>query len=570
VFRFYRPLVEVLEGRTVPSFMTAASYAVGSNPRSVAVGDFNGDGIPDLVVANYLSLPGTVSVLLGNGDGTFQPARSFGVGVEQPWTVAVGDFNGDGNLDIVTGNGATYGLSVLLGNGNGTFQPARIYEYAPGGRRDVPYSLAVGDFNGDGKQDLAGAGSRGVVGVLLGNGNGTFDAGQAYDTGSDGCLSVSVGDFRGNGHLDLVAANYGNTVSVLLGNGDGTFQAAQNYVVGSNQFFIASVAVGDFNGDGALDIAVADAARSDSTVSILLGNGDGSFQPAQSYAVPGAVGLAVGDFDGDGVADLAVISSNSVMVLRGNGDGTFQAGGTYAVGNNPDYVAVGDFNGDGWPDLAVTNLQSNTVSVLLNAADTPARIRVSSPSSVQAGAPFNLTVTAEDAYGHRAYGYRGTVHFTSTDGGASLPADYTFTAADQGAHTFAGGAILQTAGNQNIGATDTGTGSITGSGTVAVSPAAADHILITGPDHASAGTPFDIVVTIQDQYGNTVTDYTGTVHFMTDDPDGTLPDDYTFTVADAGSHVFSGGITLYADGSQIVVADTEVDTLTGSLVITFG
>jgi hypothetical protein len=143
-------------------------------------------------------------------------------------------------------------------------------------------------------------------------------------------------------------------------------------------------------------------------------------------------------------------------------------------------------------------------------------------------------------------------------------------AADNGVHAFTSGVTLKTAGSQSVTATDTASASLTGSGTVAVTPAAADHILLTGPVSVSAGVPFDILVTIQDQYGNTVTGYTGAVHFTTDDPDGTVPQDYTFTTEDAGSHTFSGGVALYADGSRITVTDTEVDTLTGSLVITFG
>jgi hypothetical protein len=137
-------------------------------------------------------------------------------------------------------------------------------------------------------------------------------------------------------------------------------------------------------------------------------------------------------------------------------------------------------------------------------------------------------------------------------------------------HTFPGGVTLKTAGDQTVTATDATNSSLTGGATVGVTPAAADHILLTGPDSAGAGVPLDLVVTVQDAYGNTVTGYTGTVTFSTDDPDGTLPGDYTFTAEDAGAHTFVGGVTLYADGSRVTVTDTELDTLTGSLIITFG
>jgi hypothetical protein len=181
-----------------------------------------------------------------------------------------------------------------------------------------------------------------------------------------------------------------------------------------------------------------------------------------------------------------------------------------------------------------------------------------------------VTVRAVDPFGQTAVGYTGAVQLSSTDGQAVLPGDYTFTSADAGTHTFTSGVTLRTAGSQTLTAVDTATGSLTGSATVGVTPAAADHVLLTGPDSPSAGTPFDLVVAIQDAYGNTVTGYTGTVTFATDDPDGLGPEDYTFTADDAGAHTFSGGVTLYADGSRVTVADTVVAALTGSLVITFG
>jgi hypothetical protein len=192
------------------------------------------------------------------------------------------------------------------------------------------------------------------------------------------------------------------------------------------------------------------------------------------------------------------------------------------------------------------------------------------PSSAVAGTALTGTLTAKDSFGQTAVGYTGTVHFGSTDGQAALPGDYPFTLGDAGMHTFSSGVTLKTAGSQTVTATDTGTASLTGSAAVAVSPAAADHIVLSGPASASAGVPFDLVVTIEDAYGNTVTGYTGTVTFATDDPDGIVPANYTFTAADAGSHTFLGGVTLYADGSRITVTDTVVDTLTGSLVIPLG
>jgi hypothetical protein len=195
---------------------------------------------------------------------------------------------------------------------------------------------------------------------------------------------------------------------------------------------------------------------------------------------------------------------------------------------------------------------------------------LTAPATATAGTPLDATVQAVDPFGQTAVGYTGTVQFSSSDGQATLPSNYPFTLGDGGVHVFSNGVTLKTAGNQTVTATDTATASITGSGTVAVTAAAGDHLLLTGPVSASAGVPIDILVTIQDQYGNTVTGYAGAVHFTTDDPDGAAPQDYTFTTEDAGSHLFAGEVTLYADGSRITVTDMEVDALTGSLVITFG
>jgi PKD repeat protein len=272
--------------------------------------------------------------------------------------VAVGDFNGDGRQDLAVASDFSNTVSVLLGKGDGTFQTP--VNYAAGSDAD---SVAVGDFNGDGRQDLAvaNAGSNSVS-VLLGKGDGTFQTPINYAVGS-GPVSVAVGDFNGDGKQDLATANqFGGTVSVLLGKGDGTFQTAVNYAAGNGPH---SVAVGDFNSDGKQDLAVANA--DSNSVSVLLGKGDGSFQSAVDYAVgTNPISVAVGDFNGDGEQDLVTANadSNSVSVLLGKDDGTFQTAVNYDTGDLAQSVAVGDFNGDGKQDLAVANTD-NIVSVLL-------------------------------------------------------------------------------------------------------------------------------------------------------------------------------------------------------------
>jgi hypothetical protein len=298
--------VSILLGKSDGTFQAAVDYGAGSNPSSVAVGDFRDDGKLDLVVANDGS--DNVSILLGNGDGTFQAAVNYGVG-SAPTSVAVGDFNGDGKLDLAVVNELSNNFSILLGNGDGTFQAAVNY-----GAGLSLFSVAVGDFNGDGKLDLAVAsGGSDYVSVLLGNGDGTFKTAVQYVAGLEP-ISVAVADFNGDGKLDLAVANYeSNNVSILLGKGDGTFQAAVDYGIGTENYPATpgSVAVGDFNGDGKLDLVVGGVESDNvSVVSVLLGNGDGTFQAAVNYgAGAGQTSVAVGDFNGDGRLDLAAPAS---------------------------------------------------------------------------------------------------------------------------------------------------------------------------------------------------------------------------------------------------------------------
>jgi hypothetical protein len=327
------------------------------------VSDVNGDGRPDLVVANLGS--NTVSVLLGNGNGTFRAQQTFTAGVV-PCSIAAADVNGDGKPDLVVANrNYTSGtVSVLLGNGNGTFQSQQTF--ATGSQ---PVSVAVSDLNGDGRPDLVVANRGGTVSVLLGNGNGTFQTQQTFATGAYP-RSVAVSDVNGDGRPDLIVANFSsNTVSVLLGNGNGTFQSQQTFASGTHPY---SVAVSDVNGDGKPDLVVANS--NSNTVSVLLGNGNGTFQAQQTFATgsyPGSV--AVSDVNGDGKPDLVVATGGSnagiLSVLLGNGDGTFQTQQTFATGSHPYFVAVSDVNGDGRPDLVVANSNSisssATVSVLL-------------------------------------------------------------------------------------------------------------------------------------------------------------------------------------------------------------
>jgi len=380
--------VSVALGNGNGTFQTPTVYPAGTGagfagPAGIAVADLTGDGIPDLIYADYVS--GNVAVRMGNGDGTFGPEETFPTEAGAH-AVSVADVNGDGKPDLVVTDAVANDVSVLLGNGDGTFGPQKVY---PVGTN--PYTLAIAEFGGDGIPDIVTSNRGGnTVSVLLGNGDGTFLPQETFPTGKTP-RSVAVGDFTGDGQVDLVTANLGDdTATVLLGNGDGTFSFGAQQSAPAAPLAPFQVVVADVNGDGIPDIITAN--RPDNSVSVLLGNRDGSFQTKETYATgAGPFSVAVADLTGDGIPDIVTANYEgaSVSVLLGNGDGTFQPHFELPAGSDPYDVKVADLAGDGIPDIIVTNKNDNTVGVLLGNGNGTFQPMVAYPV---ASGPFEVVV----------------------------------------------------------------------------------------------------------------------------------------------------------------------------------
>ena len=331
-------------------------------------GDYNGDGRVDLAVAGAdPSGQGEVEVLLGAGDGTFRAAPPISTGLFSPSSFVTGDFNGDGRTDLAVAEFSSSSgqgeVEVLLGAGDGTFRAAPPISTG----LFSPSALVTGDYNGDGRVDLAVAGAdpsgQGEVEVLLGAGDGTFRAAAPISIGLFSPSALVTGDFSDDGRVDLAVAGADPSgqgeVEVLLGAGDGTFRAAAP--ISTGLFSPSALVTGDYNGDGRVDLAVAGADPSgQGEVEVLLGAGDGTFRAAAPISIglfsPSA--LVTGDFNDDGRVDLAVAGADpsgqgEVEVLLGAGDGTFRAAAPISTGLfSPSALVTGDYNGDGRPDLA--------------------------------------------------------------------------------------------------------------------------------------------------------------------------------------------------------------------------
>ena len=466
------PHFETLEKRellaSAPVMGLLGSYGSGgSTPQSLVAADFNGDDIQDLAVANRNGH--TVSILLGNGDGSFADAVTYGHGGLTPTGLAVGDFNGDTVPDIAVSNYSSNNAGVLIGFGDGTFWNT----LSPGSGGSHPYGVAVGDFNADTRLDLTlanfDASDRGV-GVLSGIGNGTFAGATTFTTPWNAPIALTAGQFNDDTVEDIAVARYygddlGDNTLGILDVGAGSITWFSSGGVGAR-----SVAAADLDGDGREDIVVfnVNVGGETSTVGVLMAEGTDSFAAATTFAPGGLTvslgDVAIGDFDGDGAQDISVTNhtSGTVGILAGNGDGTFADAATFSTGGSgPAALAVADFNGDGLPDIAVANDGSGSVSILLNggaAGDEP-------------------TVTADDA-------------LVTVNEGETAQNSGTFSDADPGDQvtiTASTGAITQDAGNNGgwtwqLGTTD--------------GPDDGQTVTVTATDSegASAATSFELTV----------------------------------------------------------------------------
>ena len=358
--------------RATSCFVDGPTLSTHLGPAPIVIRDFNGDGSLDLAVANGGS--DSVLVFLGDGFGGFGASTTYPVG-SHPAGIVAADFNGDKQVDIAVANSGTLGLpsggtadvSILFGTGGGNFGPAQ--HFGIGDTASHPSSIAVADFNRDGRIDIAlGNYSLRAVSVLLGDGAGAFSLAGTFELIFQNLFSIAVGDFNGDSNPDVVATlDFISAVAVLLGTGTGTLGSPTLYGAGP---FAIGVDVGDLNGDGKEDLAVADQGG---FVSILLGNGLGAFAPFTSFPVEfNPRGIELADFDRDGKIDVAVANSGSgtVSVLLGDGLGGLGPARNFPVGTAPIGIDAGDLDGNGLLDLAVANSVSNSVSILLNAAPT--------------------------------------------------------------------------------------------------------------------------------------------------------------------------------------------------------
>ncbi len=638
----------------IPSYTAAAlTTAVGNGPSQLAEGDFDGDGKLDLAVSNYED--SSVSILLGNGDGTFQPQSTLST-LAKPFGIAVGDLNGDGIPDLVVGNdSADGGLNIFLGNGSGGFTEGIALE---GGH--CPRQPVLADINHDGNLDLVVGNSCGIgVEVYLGKGDGTFAA-PTLLSGSAGVSSLVVADLNGDGILDLAAASQGtDQLDLYLGVEGGGFERAASITLPG----INSLAAADMNSDGKVDLI---AASVTSGIHLLRGNGDGTFAPATVVALGGYSAVAAADLNGDGRPDIIAVTNGAVEVLLADGRGAFQAPKT--LGHAFSYaIALGHFATAGGLNIAMANYAAGQVDVFLPTGTPQATLSTlslsfGSPTLHVTGASQSVTLTntgsaALTGITTRLTGYNradfrrtnncpaalavgskctvnvsfapslvaaecavlqffdnaanspqvvslgngcgmptlqyvqappaslmagssiGTisvgVYFANStlDTGSSASVTVGITGpnsffesqtvtASAGIATFDFSSVpLDLAGQYTETAVSLGLGSAVSTTTVTPLLSSEQMVVARYPSPTYANVPHPFTVSVTDSFGNLIPSYTGTATLTSSDPNAVLtPTPYTFVSADMGTHTFVG--TLLTLGTQTISATDG--TLSGS------
>jgi hypothetical protein len=535
--------VSVLLGNGDGTFQAPRNSAVGSEAMTVAVGDFNGDGLPDFAVNNLAS--NSLSVFTNSGGGNFSLTTILGTS----GNLAAGDFNGDGITDLAAGG------KVFTGHAGIGLQAGTTYALTMA-------SPVAADFNGDGHIDLAGVTGTNVVGVWLNNGNGTFPAPSFISSAGVTFALQANADFNGDGIPDLVSANG----QVALGLGDGRFGDTVTLPLPFGGF----VAAVDADGNGTMDVLANGAGVPAGQAEVWFNSPgyDNRTGGAVGFTVSAPTQIAAGDNTSVTVTAVDALG-NPVPGFLGTVDLDSTPAGSTALNLAGQYTfTAADAGRHTFIFSNVTQVGAGTLSVFAvgmpEATDpltvVPAALNkfvFSAPAAIPAGTPFSFAITAEDKFGNVETGYTGTVHFSAlaNDTQAVLPADYTFTAADGGTHTFTA-TLTKSAGATSpfIAATDVATG-VRSSANIAVTPLAAVSLSMSVAPTTPVNIPAKVVVSALDQFGNVATGYTGTVHFASSDPQAVLPADYTFTAADAGSHTFT--VTLKTAGTQTLsVTDT--------------
>jgi hypothetical protein len=554
VARAIQPVLERMEDRKLFSFTVPISFAPGTTPTAILVGDFNNDAKPDVVQLNAST--STVGVSLGNGDGTFQvPVNSLAGAFGRNFRI--GDFNHDGKLDIAENSGAT--INILDGNGDGSFKLPTTYYVGANAN-----NIGIGDFNNDGCDDVVTASFEygGTSQLFLNDGTGALLPPRNLAIGSLGA-EVQVADLNGDGNLDLIESD-NSMAAVLYGHGDGTFQSLSQLSLNNSSAYAANadVQIADVNKDGHADIVEV----LGSNLYVTAGNGNGTFQAPVSYPIGTLpTSLQIADLNGDGNND---VIANNGQVMFGRGNGSFYAPSTTGVIGGR--IAVGDFNGDGGMDLAATGVPPATgtaqgLSVSLNANNDvqllagATQLTVNAATDVTAGAPFAVTVTALDANGNVDTAFQGTVGVSGAPG--TVPVSYTFIAADNGVHTLANAATLFKAGSNSYSVTSPFLPD--SAGTINVIGAAVSKVIVIGQATSAAGDAASVTVSAVDAYGNS-TSYLGTIHFTSTDIQAGLPANYTFTPDDAGTHTFSGVVYKTAGSQSVSASDIATNTIAGT------